>query len=323
MTDPIRWGILGAASFAREHMAPAIHLAENAVLAGLATSSPDKAVPFQALAPGLQVCDSYDALLADPGIDAVYVPLPNHLHVEWTGKALAAGKPVLTEKPIALREADFDDLIAARDAAGVLAAEAYMIVHHPQWQHAEQVLAAGTLGKLTHVDAFFSYNNAAATHNIRNRPETGGGALRDIGVYIFGGTRFVTGEEPDAVDARITWENGVDIFSHVTADFPSFRYNGVVSMRVAPVQRVSFFGDKGVMHLTTPFNASVFGEAQVTVEAGGMTVTTKRWPGVNHYVLQVENFGRSLRDGTPYPCPLEFSRGTQRMMDMAFAAAGR
>lgn len=114
----------------------------------------------------------------------------------------------------------------------------------------------------------------------------------------------------------------MDVFSHVTADFPSFRYNGVVSMRMAPSQRVSFYGDKGAMHLTTPFNASVFGEAQLTIEAGGMSVTTQRWPGVNHYKLQVENFGRALRGEAEYPCSLEFSRGTQRMIDMSFAAAG-
>lgn len=323
MADHIRWGVLGAADFARAHMAPAIHMAQNGVLAGLATSSPAKAAPFQALNPGLTVFDSYDALLADPGIDAVYVPLPNHLHVEWTKKALAAGKPVLTEKPIAMAEDAFDDLIAARDRAGVLAAEAYMIVHHPQWQRAREVLAAGTLGRLAHVDAFFSYNNAGDPQNIRNRPETGGGALPDIGVYIFGGPRFVTGEDPTAVDAKITWENGVDVYTHVTADFPSFRYNGVVSMRLAPAQRVSFHGDRGVMHLTTPFNANVFGEAQLVVEAGGLTVSTERWPGVDHYRLQVEAFGRSVLTGAPYPCPLEFSRGTQRMIDMCLAADKR
>ncbi len=132
MTKPVRWGILGAAKFAREHMGPAIHAANEAELAALATSSAEKAAPFQAFAPGIAVHQSYEALLADPSIDAVYIPLPNHLHVEWALKAMQAGKHVLVEKPAALREAEFDQLIAARDGAGVLAAEAYMIVHHPQ-----------------------------------------------------------------------------------------------------------------------------------------------------------------------------------------------
>ena len=121
------------ANFAQNHMAPAIHAAKGAELAAIATSSPDKAAGFQAFAPGLHVFDSYDALLADPAIDAVYIPLPNHLHVAWTIKALEAGKHVLCEKPIGLQTSDFDALVAARDKAGKLAAEAFMIVHHPQF----------------------------------------------------------------------------------------------------------------------------------------------------------------------------------------------
>lgn len=320
MADPIRWGVLGAANFALNHMARAIHAADGARLSGLATSSPDKAAPFQAFCPDLKVYDSYDALLADPAIDAVYIPLPNHLHVEWVLKSLQAGKHVLCEKPIAMNEAAFDDLIAARDKAGRLAAEAYMIVHHPQWQRARAIYEAGTLGKLVLVDTVFSYDNRSDPGNIRNRPETGGGSLPDIGVYTFGSARFVTGEEPAAVEARIRRENGVDVFAHVTADFPSFRYSSITSMRMFPRQEVTFHGEEGVMRLNVPFNAAVFGEASVTVERAGMVVSTERWPGVNHYVLQVENFGRAVRGEADYPCPLEFSRGTQRMIDMVLAA---
>lgn len=322
MTDPVRWGILGAANFAAEYMGPAIQRARGAVLAGLATSSPEKAAPFLDLAPELRVFDSYDALLADPDIDAVYVPLPNHLHVEWTLRALEAGKPVLTEKPIAMAESDFDAMIAARDRAGVLAAEGFMILHHPQWLRAREILRSGRLGRLAHVDAMFCYNNADAPGNIRNRPETGGGALRDIGVYIFGATRFATGEEPESMDVRITWENGVDVLSHMVARFPGFSFNGVVSMRLQPAQCMTFYGDRGLMRLTGPFNARVFRQAELQLETGGLEVLTERWPEADHYVNQVEAFVASLRTGAAYPCPLEFSRGTQRMIDMAFAAAG-
>ncbi len=323
MPDPIRWGILGAANFARQQMAPAIHAARGAELAGLATSSAEKAAGFIAFAPGLAVFDSYDALLASPDIDAVYIPLPNHIHVEWTLKALAAGKHVLTEKPIAMGEAEFDDLIAARDAAGRLAAEAYMIVHHPQWTMARDLLADGAIGRLVHVDGMFCYDNASRPENIRNRSETGGGGLRDIGVYTFGSARFVSGAEPGTVTAKLRLENGVDTFAHVTADFPGFSYNAVTSMRMFPSQRMTFYGDGGRMTLSTPFNAGVFGEARLEVENTAMTVTTHRFPGVNQYVRQVEAFGDAVRDGTPYACPLEFSRGTQRMIDMAFAADRR
>ncbi len=321
MTDPIRWGILGAAKFALEHMGPAIHAAKSAELAGLATSSAEKAAPFQTFAPRLRVFDSYDALLADPEIDAVYVPLPNHLHVEWTLKALDAGKPVLTEKPLAMQADGFDPVIAKRDATGLLAAEAYMIVHHPQWQRAKELYEAGAIGKLRLVDGVFSYDNRADPGNIRNRPETGGGSLPDIGVYTFGSARFVTGEEPAAVRAHIERENGVDVFSHITADFPSFRYSSVTSMRLHPRQYMAFHGEAGVLTLTAPFNANVFSQAELRLEIG-LTTTVERWPGVNQYVLQVENFGRSLREGAAYPCPLEFSKGTQRMIDMVWAAEG-
>ncbi|MDJ0627016.1 MAG: Gfo/Idh/MocA family oxidoreductase [Rhodobacter sp.] len=320
MADPINWGILGAARFAREQMAPAIHMANGARLAALATSSPDKATGFQAFCPDLTVHDSYDALLADPGIDAVYVPLPNHLHVEWTLKALDAGKHVLCEKPLAMRAAEFDAVIAKRDETGLLAAEAFMIVHHPQWQRAKTLYEQGAIGKLVLVDGVFSYDNRSDPGNIRNRPETGGGSLPDIGVYTLGSARFVTGEEPQAVQAHLRRENDVDVFAHVTADFPSFRFSSVTSMRMFGRQYMAFHGEDGVMTLTCPFNANVVGQAALTLDGPGMSATVERWPGVNHYVLQVENFGRSVRDGTPYPCPLEFSRGTQAMIDTALAA---
>lgn len=326
MTNPVRWGVLGAAKFAREHMAPAIHAAEGAELAALATSSAEKAVPFQSFAPGIMVHESYEALLADPSIDAVYIPLPNHLHVEWALKAMQAGKHVLVEKPATLQEAEFDQLVAARDAAGVLAAEAYMIVHHPQWQRVQELVQSGALGQLRHVSGRFSFDNRQDVDNIRNRPETGGGALRDIGVYVFGSARFVTGEEPVEVSAQIEWENGVDVLSNVQARFPGFLYTAYVSTRMQPYQEMLFHGDKGVLRLTAPFNPRVFGEARLELHqtshaAGTGQVIAERFPLADHYKLQVEAFGRSLREGVPYACPLEFSRGTQAMMDRVFEVA--
>ena len=174
MTKPLRWGILGAAKFACEHMAPAMMLAKDTELAALATSSAAKAAAFTSLHPSLQVHSHYDAMLNDPAIDAVYIPLPNHLHVEWVKRAVAAGKHVLCEKPIAMQAGEIDELINLRDRAGVLVAEAYMIVHHPQWHYAKELVDAGEIGTVQQIDTVFSYNNAADTGNIRNRPETGG-----------------------------------------------------------------------------------------------------------------------------------------------------
>lgn len=318
----MRFGILGAAKFAREHMGPAIHAARGAELAALATSDGAKAEGFRAFAPQISVFDDYDALLADPTLDAIYIPLPNHLHVPWAIKALEAGKHVLVEKPLALKAADFAAVIAARDKAGKFAAEAFMIAHHPQFARARDLVQGGAIGRLLHVDAVFSYNNTGDTSNIRRDPAKGGGGLPDIGVYTFGAARFVTGADPVAVPyAKLGYEDGVDVFAQVAAEFPGFTYAAIVSMRMFPRQSITFHGDKGVLTLTCPFNANVFGMAELVLETDGCVKTHERWPGVNHYVLQVENFVATASTGAAYPCPLEFSRGTQEMMDMVFAAA--
>lgn len=319
----MKWGILGAAKFAREHMGPAIHAASGAELAGLATSDPAKAAGFQAFAPGIEVYDSYDALLADDGIEAVYVPLPNHLHITWARKALEAGKHVLVEKPVAVKAAEIDALIALRDQTGKLAAEAFMITHHPQFERARALVQGGAIGEIRYVDSAFSFDNGSEPGNIRNTPETAGGAMRDIGVYILGATRFVTGAEAVSVPhARIDTENDVDVFVQTAVDFGSFMFSGMVSMRLAKRQHITFQGDAGILTLTCPFNAGVFDQAELALEDATGTRTLERWPGVNHYVLQVEAFGRAARGEEPYVCPLEFSRGTQAAMEQVFAAGG-
>lgn len=322
----LRWGILGASKFAREHMGPAIHAAERAELVALATQSAEKFSAFQAFCPGLRHVPTYEALLADPEVDAVYIPLPNHMHVEWTQKAVAAGKHVLCEKPVAMRAEEIDDLIALRDRAAVHVAEAYMIVHHPQWQFVREKLRTGAIGTLRHISGKFSFDNRADSMNIRNRPETGGGALRDIGVYIFGAARFVTGLEADQISARVTWENGVDVLADVQASFGEALYAAYVSTRMQPFQEMCFHGEKGVIRMTAPFNARVSGEARVEIHqaghVGGGSVTVQRFPVDDHYKLQVEAFGRTVLEGAAYPCPLEFSHGTQVMIDRVFEAAG-
>ena len=320
----VNWGVLGAAKFAREHMARAIHEAEGARLHSLATSDPAKAEGFRAFCPDLKVHASYDALLADPEVDAVYIPLPNHLHVEWTRKAALAGKHVLTEKPIALAAVEIDGLIALRDASGLLVTEAYMIVHHPQWQRARQLMAEGAIGRILHADAAFSYDNRADPGNIRNRPETGGGSIPDIGVYAYGSVRWTTGAEPVAVRSRIARENGVDVFAQVIADMEGpggrFTYAAMTSMRLPPRQEVVFQGEGGVMRLTAPFNAGLFGEAQLHLFRPGQPDHVERFPGARQYRNQVEAFGRTIREGAPYPWSLEDARGTQAMIDRVFAS---
>ncbi|MFY0617922.1 Gfo/Idh/MocA family protein [Shimia sp.] len=315
----IRWGILGAANFARNHMGPAIHAARGATLTAVASSSADKVAGFAEFAPGVRHHTSYDDLLADPEIDAIYIPLPNHIHVEWAIKALQAGKPVLCEKPIGMDVAQIDRLIAVRDDCGVLAAEAFMIVHHPQWQRAKALLEAGTIGNLCHVSAAFSYFNNDVD-NIRNQAAVGGGGLRDIGCYVLGSVCYVTGQEPQGLDyARVEFENGVDVFADMGFRFDGFTYQGYTAIRMAPRQEVQFHGDKGVISLTAPFNAGVFDQAEVVVSTPDLTRRVERFPGVNHYVLQVEAFNRALKEGSEYAWPLEQARGTQAMVDQVLA----
>tara|TARA_R110000850_G_scaffold24040_2_gene70682 strand:+ start:285 stop:1256 length:972 start_codon:yes stop_codon:yes gene_type:complete len=321
MDKPLNFGVLGASHFAASAMAPAIHAAQGARLAALASQNPANIAKFTGFCPDLRVHDSYEALLADPEIDAVYIPLPNHLHVEWALKANAAGKHVLCEKPIALRATEIDQLIAARDTSGLQLAEAYMIVHHPQWQRARALLGEGMIGEIRHVDGVFSYFNADAA-NIRNRPETGGGALRDIGVYPFGAARWMLGAEPESIaHAMLHIENGVDTTAHVSAEFGGASFSAMVSMRMSNRQAMVFHGTKGVMSLQTPFNAGVFDLAQIELSLPDNRRVVERFPAVNQYVLQVQAFCDAARNGTAYAWPLEQARGTQAMLEMVFAAA--
>ena len=325
MGKPLRWGILGAANFARQHMAPAIHAARGAQLVALATSDSTKADAFRAFCPDLQVHDSYDALLADPNIDAVYIPLPNHLHVEWSLKALEAGKHVLCEKPMAMAAGEYAALIAAREASGCFATEAYMIVHHPQLQRARAHYRDGAIRRLIHVEGLFCYDNAADPGNVRNRPDTGGGGIPDIGVYTYGATRWLSGEEPDEIThADVDFENGVDVLARVSARFPTFSAHWINSMRMHPFQQMTFVGSEGVIKMTAPFNPGVFGPARLELQRNTdqpPAITEERFVGVNHYVLQVEAFVAHVQDGATYPWQLEDARGTQALIDAVFARA--
>jgi predicted dehydrogenase len=198
-----------------------------------------------------------------------------------------------------------------------------MIVHHPQWKQARAWVQDGEIGEVVHADAQFSFR-LTDMDNIRNRPETGGGSLRDIGVYTFGSVRFVTGAEPDRLEARLMRENGIDSFAHVFGTMkrgdallgPGFTYASTTSMRAYNRQVVTIQGSKGMVRVEGgPFNANINDLAKAELHVQGNRVITDRFPGVNHYKLQVEAFGRSIRDGAAYACPLEFSRGTQQMID--------
>ena len=189
----MRFGILGDAKIARQMLVPAMRNA-GAEIVCLGRRNPDQPVS-DPVWQGIEKT-TYDDMLARQDIDAIYNPLPNHLHVPWTIKAIQAGKHVLCEKPIAMRSTEINELIELRNKSGLLIAEAYMIVHHPQWIKAKEIIQSGTLGELIQVDAVFSYNNKTDHQNIRNSSQLGGGGLPDIGVYTLGSVRFVTDQEP-------------------------------------------------------------------------------------------------------------------------------
>jgi predicted dehydrogenase len=316
----IRWGILGAAKIAREWLCPAIHMSERGVLAAIASRRTERAAAMAAPY-GARVVDGYEALLADPEIDAIYIPLPNSDHVAWTLKCLEAGKHVLCEKPIALNAPEIDALIAARDRSGRFAAEAFMVTHHPQWHRVRQLIADGAIGRLRHVQCAFSFFNEDP-ENIRNQARLGGGALRDIAVYPCVTTRFVTGEEPTAVRAEIDWDLGIDATARVRADFPSFRLDFYVSMRMAARQFIAFHGTEGWLNVEAPYNAGYYADDAIELRREGGTIVRERFPLADQYRSEIDAFNATVLDGAPFDCPLEFSRGNQVMIDMVYAAAG-
>jgi predicted dehydrogenase len=316
----MRWGILGAATIARTDLAPAMQLASDTTLAAVATRDPARAAPFQALVPGVRIHDGYDALLSDPEIDAVYIPLPNHLHLAWSIRAAQAGKHVLCEKPIALQASHLDDLIATRDTTGKLIAEGFMIAHHPQWALVRELLGQGVIGRLEHVEGCFTYTNRDPG-NIRHDPAMGGGGLRDVGVYPCLATRMATGAEPDRLRADIRWQNGVDVFARVWADFPDFTMSFYCGMMQTRRQHMIFHGQDGWIELSAPFNGAVYGDCRVEWRRAD-TLRTRRFNAVNQYALMLQAFRESALKGAPFACPLEMSRGNQAMIDAIFDAAG-
>ena len=317
--DRIRWGVLGAAKIARTDICPAIHQTDRGEIAAIASRTPGKAEALARPYGNVSLYDDYDALLAATDIDAIYIPLANHDHAPWTEKCLRAGKHVLCEKPIALKADEIDALIAARDETGCFAAEAFMVTHHAQWRRVRDLLAEGRIGRLKQVQGAFTYFNDDLG-NIRNQPDLGGGALRDIGVYPSVTTRFATGEEPEAIEAEIEWENGVDATARVRAAFPGFQLDFYVSMRMALRQQMVFHGTEGVITVEAPFNAGKYADAIVSIRRGDLE-ERERFAHVAQYQAQADAFHATVLHGADFACPLEFSRGNQVMIDRIYAAA--
>jgi predicted dehydrogenase len=268
---------------------------------------------------------SYEELLADEDIEAVYIPLPNHLHVPWAIKACEAGKHVLCEKPIGLSVNEVKQLIAARDRAGVLVGEAFMVRTHPQWVRTRGLIRAGRIGDLKSIMGAFSYFNRDAA-NVRNVLEWGGGGIMDIGCYPIFTSRFIFDEEPRRVAAVIQRdpEFRVDRLASAILDFPSGQTIFTCSTQMVPYQRMQFFGTQGRIEIEIPFNAPPDRETRILVDDGrdvfGGGVTTDIFSVTDQYTVQGEAFSRAIREHGPVPVPLEDSLNNMAVIEAVFRA---
>jgi len=317
-----RWGILSTAKIGREFVIPAIVDAENGVLSAVASRDLAAAQALATRFGAAHAFGSYEELLASDAVDGVYIPLPTAQHVEWAIKAADAGKHVLVEKPLALRAADIAGVITARDRNRVAVVEAFMVFHHPQWVKVRELIAAGAIGRLRHVQAAFSYYNVDPA-NMRNRLDLGGGALADIGVYPLVTTRLATGAEPQRVQARIDRDPvfGTDVYASVKADFGTFELSLYVSTQMALRQLVAFHGDEGFIEVHAPFNAGVYGHPAVSLHNRAHNETRSfRFNNVDQYRLQVEAFARFAQGSGEPVFTLEQSLANQKVIDAIFRA---
>ena len=269
---------------------------------------------------------SYDELLKDSEIEAVYIPLPNHLHVPWSIKAAEAGKHVLCEKPIALTVEEATRLLAVRNSAGVKIQEAFMVRTHPQWVSALEIIRAGRIGEVRSMMGFFSYFNRDRK-NIRNFLEYGGGALMDIGCYLINTSRFIFGEEPRSVSALIDEdpEMRIDRLASFILDFPSGQAAFTCATQTVAYQRVQIFGAVGRIEVEIPFNAPPDRACRLFVDDGSGLPTGKletiEFAPVNQYTIQSELFSRAIRENAEPPLPLEDSVKNMAVIEAVFRSA--
>jgi predicted dehydrogenase len=322
----VKWGVLGVAKIAVEKVIPAMQRGEVSEVAAIASRDGARA---RAAADQLGIpraFGAYEDLLADPEIDAVYNPLPNELHVPWTLRALAAGKHVLCEKPIALDAEEGRQLIEARDRSGKLVAEAFMVRFHPQWRRARELARTGSIGELRAIQTFFSYHLLDPA-NVRNRPP-GGGGLYDIGCYAILTARFIFGAEPTRVVATIEWDPKfkTDRLTGALLEFPGGRHlTFTVGTQTSAHQRVTIVGDQGRIEIMIPFNAPPDRPTEIAIDdgadlfGGGRRIET--FSVCDQYTLQGDAFSRAVRDGSPLEFPLEDAVANMAVIDALFRSA--
>jgi predicted dehydrogenase len=324
--NKVKWGVLGVAGIAVRKVIPAMQKSAWSEVTAIASRDLGKARDAAAKLGIAKAYGSYEALLADPEIEAVYNPLPNQLHVPWSIKAAEAGKHVLCEKPISLTVAEAKTLLAARDRCGVKIGEAFMVKTHPQWLRTQELIRKGVIGELRAILGAFSYFNRDP-NNVRNMPEWGGGGLLDIGCYPITTSRFLFGEEPSRVIGLMERdpELRIDRLTSAMLDFPSGQSVFTCSTQLVPYQRMQFFGTKGRIEIKIPFNAPNDRPCEILVDDGrdvfGGGITPQLIPACDQYTVQGDAFSRVIRQGGQVPVPLEDAIGNMAAIEAVFRSA--
>jgi predicted dehydrogenase len=317
---PVVWGVLGVATHFRLRVAAGLTRSDQLEVRGIASRDLARAEAAAAEMGISRGYGGYQELLDDPEIEAVYIPLPNHLHLEWIKRAADAGKHVLCEKPLGLNAAQVQEAIDYTAEKGVLLMEAFMYRFHPQWRHARELVAIGEVGTPTAVHCSFFYNNQDP-ENIRNRVETGGGALMDIGCYAVSSARFLLGREPERVVGLVQMDErfGTDRLSSGVIDFGDAQAVFTVGTQTDASQTVQLFGTGGNLRVELPFNAYTDVPLSVHVRNGIGPRVVSAGPS-DQYRLQFEAFSRAVRGEQSVPIPPEDAYNNQRVLDALFAS---
>lgn len=326
MIEKVRWGVLGAANIAIKKVVPAMQRGERSEVSAIASRDLEKARQAAELLGVQKAYGSYEELLADPEIEAVYNPLPNHLHVPWSIKAAEAGKHVLCEKPLSMTFEEAMSLLRVRDRTGVKIGEAFMVRTHPQWLGALEIIKAGRIGAVRSVMSYFSYYNRDP-QNIRNIREAGGGGLFDIGCYLIFTARLIFGEEPARVSALIETdaEMQTDVLTSALLDFPSGQAVFTCSTQVVPYQRVQVFGSRARLEIEIPFNAPPDRPCRLFIDDGSMPpgsgAETIEFAPADQYTIQGDLFSKCIREDGPPPVTLEESARNMAVIEAIFRSA--
>lgn len=318
----IRWGILSTAKIAKEHLIPAMQASEFGEVVAVASRSMESAQAFATASNIPTAYGSYEDLINDPNIDAIYNPLPNHLHVPWSIKAIEAGKHVLVEKPISLDIADLAPLFACVKAhPQIKVMEAFMYRFHPQRAKIQAICNSPEFGPLHSIQSAFNYNNREAD-NIRHDASMGGGALMDIGCYNISFARMMFKEEPIRVVAKMQKMPGfeVDCITSAILDFPNGTSIFSCSTKSEHGQWAQIQGESGSLRISPPYNPTKDDESEIRFQHNDK-VEVISIPPVDQYQLMVNAFARAILDDTPVPTPLSDAEANMKVIDAIVKSA--